>query len=146
MTPTQTFDPRDAWDHARRLEVYRYAKELGHADITEDLPKDLMVARLKSRGVKPPTTPLRQIGAHVSARSGDTAPNSHHFDGTQQAPQPETVVMDALAVLERDHQQQKRAPVDGMNITELRQECKQRGIKMVRTDNMVSLKAKLNGQ
>lgn len=145
MTPTQTFDPRSAWDHARRIEIYRYAKEKGITEIVEAMPKDLMVLRLKALGLPPPPVPQRPIGALIDSRSGDTSPESHHYTGQPQKPVTETVVMDAAAVMERDWQQTQKTPTT-MTITEMRQELKRRGIKMKRTDNMAALRAKLDGE
>lgn len=148
MTPTQTFDPRDPWAKARRIEVYRYAREKGIVEINEQMPKDLMVERLKALGVPPPSVPPREIGAHINARSGDTSPDSHHYNGSTKAAAPEVVEMNAIEVLARDWKQQQAAPPDvaSMTITQARQECKRRGIKIARTDNMIALKAKLDGQ
>lgn len=149
MTPTQTFDPRDPWARARRLEVFRHAQENGVTEILETMPKDLMVKLLRAKDIPPPSVPPRPIGAHISARSGDTSPDSHHYAGPATVAPTETVVVDADAVLERDWKREqdavKPSAVSAMTITELRQECKRRGIKIARTDNMVTLKAKLDG-
>ena len=147
MTPGITFDPRDPWARARRIEIFRYAQEKGVTEVVEQMPKDVMVKRLKAKGIPPPPVPPRSIGAHINPRSGDTSPTSHRYTGQTQ-PKAETVVeVDADEVLERDWQQQSSAPKTDrpMTITEARQECKRRGIKMKRTDNLVTLKAKLDG-
>lgn len=150
MTPSQTFDPRDQWARARRIEVFRYASELGHTKdnyIEEQMPKDLMVKRLKALGVPPPSVPPRPIGANINSRSGDTSPNSHHYTAGKSQPV-EIAEVDASDVLERDWKTQPKVEarsVADMSITELRKECKARGIKMARTDNMTTLRAKLNG-
>lgn len=129
------------------MEVFRYAQEKGVTEIVETMPKDLMVARLKARGIPAPSVPPRAIGAHMSPRSGDTTPDSHHYTAK---PQPtETSELDAASVLEREWQQQQTAPVfdaGTASITEVRKELKRRGIKMARTDNMTTLKAKLDGK
>lgn len=154
MTPSQTFDPRDQWAKARRIEVFRYATELGHTKddyIQEQMPKDMMVKRLKARNVPPPSVPPRPIGAHISARSGDTSPDSHHYNAAKPATS-ESVSVDAADILERDWKPDlptADAPTTDlakMSIGELRQACKTRGIKLARTDNMVSMREKLNGQ
>lgn len=62
MTPGQTFDPRDPWAKARRIEIYRHGRVHGATDIQEDMPKDLMVRRLKARNIPPPVVPPRMIG------------------------------------------------------------------------------------
>lgn len=141
-------DPRDTWDRARRMEIFRYAQEKGVSAIKDGPsglpPKDVMVAQLKALGLPPPLVNPRLVGAYADSRSGDTSPNSHHYTGQQTQQPAETVELDALAVLERDWKQQQSAPV-AVTITELRKECKRRGIKMARTDNLTTLKAKLNG-
>lgn len=148
MQVHETIDPRDPWERVRRMEVFRYAQELrvpGIEDRGGIPPKDLMVAQLKALKIPPPTVPPRTIGA-VDPRMGDTSPDSHHFKGqTQPQRQPETVELTALDVLTRDWQAQQSKPVDQMTITEARKECKARGIKMARTDNLASLKEKLRG-
>lgn len=145
MTPGITFDPRDPWAKARRIEVFRWAQEKGITEIVEQMPKDVMVNRLKARNIPPPPVPSRMIGAHIDPRSGDTSPTSHRHGGQPQKLAATTVEVDAADVLERDWQQQS-AVAAPMNITDMRKECKRRGIKMVRTDNMATLKAKLDGK
>lgn len=147
--PGQTFDPRNPWDRARRIEIVRYAKEQGIAEIDEQMPKDLMVRRLTALGVPPPSVPPRMIGI-PDARTGDTSPDSHRFTAQQSQPT-ELAVLDAADVLERDWQAQRVKPAEVNakpvnEITELRKECKRRGIKLARTDNKITLKAKLSGQ
>ena len=149
MTPSQTFDGRDAWSRARRLEIFRYAQELGVEKIKDGPngipPKDLMVKVLQSLGHPPPSVPPRSIGAYVDSRSGDTGPTSHKFTGQQTQPPAETVELDALTVLERDWQQHAE-PKQELTITDARKECKRLGIKMARTDKLADLKAKLDGK
>lgn len=149
MTPGITFDPRDPWARARRIEIFRYAQEKGVTEVIEAMPKDVMVKRLKARGIPPPAVPPRPIGANINPRSGDTSPNSHHYTAQPQKAAEPVSEVDASEVLERDWQQQQANPpladVAAMNITQARQECKRRGIKLKRTDNLVTLRAKLNG-
>lgn len=140
----QTFDPRDLWATARRIEVYRHAKEHNVPDISEDMPKDLIVKRCKAAGLPPPSVPRRPIGS-VDPRIGDTNPNSHHAGEGSVAKSEEVETIDADDNLEREWKTQQQKPVNDMNINELRGACKAKGIKLSRRDNMQAMKAKLSG-
>ena len=75
-------------------------------------------------------------------------PTSHKFrEGPQPSAQQNVIEVDALAdIIRQQVQAQMVRTVEQMNITELRKACKAKGIKISRTDNMVALKAKLNGE
>ena len=137
-------DPRDNLMKARRIELYRFAREKGVTEIVENMPGELMRDILRSKGITNIAVPSRQLG---TPEQMVTTPTSHR-DGTTEIKQPDKIVeVSAIADLKRQWQQnQEPKQPSEMTITELRKECKRRGIKMARTDNMVTLKAKLNGE
>ena len=145
MEPSSFEDPRDKWQHARRIELVRYANENGHPEITEDYPKNLIIQKLKSYGLPPPSVPPRYIGS--GPRSGDTDLNSHHYNGSP-APQQktETVEIDADELMALEFEARKRPNVDQMTWNEMRKELKARGIKLDRKWSMADVKARLNGE
>ena len=103
MPHADDLDPRSAWDHARRLELVRHANDLGFKDITEIMPKDLIVKRLKALGAPPPNTPLRPlqpIGGTLDPRAGDTHPDSHR-NGSPRVVSAGEIEIDADELLER---------------------------------------------
>ena len=110
MTPDKIEDPRDKWQHARRIELVRYALENGHPDITEDYPKNLIIKKLKALGLPPPNVPPRPIGS--GPRSGDTDLNSHHYNGSPAPHQQktETVEIDADELMALEFEARKRRP------------------------------------
>ncbi len=143
-------DPRDQLQRARRMELYRFARDNGIADIVEAMPADVMRQILRNKGITSIAVPDRQLGA---IQRTETTPTSHKGQ-TYQAPRPpeKVVEVDATSDLMRQWQQEsqpavpREKPVEAMSINELREACKRRGIKLARTDNMASLKEKLNGQ
>ena len=142
LTPTETLDPRDPWKRVRRMEVVRYAAELGIEGITEAMPKDVSVAILRGKGVPPPSVPPRSIGKNFESRSG-TDLNSHHYNQPQQTKTQQVVEVDADELLMREWKAQQ-APK--MSITDARRACKDRKIPFARTDKLTDLMAKLNVQ
>jgi hypothetical protein len=125
-------DPRDALQRARRSEMYEFAKINGFSEITEDLPADDiphqnivgMRTLLRRRGIYKIPVPERVLG--------DYSRQAYHTRFTPPASEkPIPPLIDK--------------PVAKMSMTEMRHECKRRGIKMVRTDNMLTLKDKLGG-
>lgn len=141
---SKTEDPRGPWAVARRMELVRYAHELGHIDIVEQMPKELIVKRLQALGVPPPSVPPRPIGIG-NPRSGDTDINSHKYNGAKIKTETERVEISAEDLMEREWSNTIIAQdnFDKMSINELRNECKARGIKLARTDRVEHLKAKL---
>jgi hypothetical protein len=138
-------DPRDPWMRARRIELVRYAHEKGMAsEISEQMPKDLIVKRMKAKGLPPPSVPPRPLGG--PPRSGDTSPDSHHYTGPQVEVKQDTVTVDAADLAEREWAARQDKPFDQMDIRELRSACKAKGIALKRTDRMPDMKAKLRGE
>lgn len=137
-------DPRDNLQKARRRELVEYAQTKGQKDITEQMDAEDIRKLLRQRGlsripIRP--KPLGAAGRHATAPILGSQPNP--------APaQPQINPADLQAFREWQAQREQApaaVPVEKMGITELRKECKARGIAMVRTDNMQSLRAKLNG-
>lgn len=130
-------DPRGNLEKASRYELAQLAKRLGFSDITYDTPQPLQVKMLRSRGVTDIDIPERILG--------DIRPIVYNTDAVQpvQAQKTEAKSMTADELLEQEYQKPK-TPAE-MSMTELRSECKRRGIKMARTDNLKTLREKLGG-
>lgn len=119
-------DPRDSLQKASRYELCQVAKSHGISEITYGcgLKLDQMVEILRERGITSITIPERPLGVYKPVvYDADTVSSP----GAKIAPV------------------EKAAPVPDMSIKELRSECKRRGIKMARTDNLVTLREKLSG-
>lgn len=132
-------DPRDNLEKANRDELEKFAKEKGVEEIKEGMPAILMRRILRSRGLVSVTVPNRPLGFYEGGKSyggeaiTDTQINSVNAD-------------DALEQGWKKEQEKPVSTPKEMGIRELRSECKRRGIKMARTDNMDTLRAKLNGE
>ena len=127
-------DPRSALERARRPELVRFARSHGLSDITEAMPANLIRKRLRAKGLTNIQVPVRPLGNYV--------PQS--IDEAVDVPS-----VDADDILERDftnEQHNVEKPIDQMNMKELRAGCRAKGIKMVRTDNLDTLRDKLRGQ
>lgn len=122
-------DPRDPLNKASRYELCQLAKAYGIAEITYGSALQLpdMVKILHERGIHDIKIPERPLGVYTPV-----VLNADEVEKT--APQPAAA---ADPVIE--------TPVSDMNMTEMRKECKRRGIKMARTDNLSTLREKLGG-
>jgi hypothetical protein len=126
-------DPRDNLEKAKRMELFRFARQNGIKEIEEAMPAMLMRKILRSRGMTNIRVPDRPLAS--------TRPTSMEAMTTSQVN-----VIDAETDLERQYMAEKQASdFDAMPMNELRAECKRRGIKMSRTDNLQSLRDKLRG-
>jgi hypothetical protein len=125
-------DPRDPLNKASRFELCALARHHGIAEITYGSPLQLpdMVRILRERGVSSITIPDRPLGVYK--------PVVYNADDVRPPPA-------ALPVEPAKPEPVAKAVAD-MNMTEMRKECKRRGIKMERTDNLNSLRDKLGGQ
>lgn len=132
-------DPRGSLEKASRYELAQLAKKLGFTDITYDTPQPLQVKMLRARGVMEIDIPERILG--------DIRPLVYNTDPVQPAPEQKTEAksMTAEELLEQEFRQRAPKTVSQMTMTEMRSECKRRGIKMARTDNMNTLREKLGG-
>lgn len=130
MQLNKVFDPRDALEKARRKELEKFAAVHGVSEIKEGMPAVLMRAILRQRNLTNINIPPRTLGIPDRGR----APAQQ----IEEAPAREVSAVDDL----KRQWEEKR---ELTTIQELRAECKKRGIKLARTDNIASLKAKLNG-
>lgn len=131
---TRIDDPRDTLERASRDELFFFAQSRGVSEIEQNMPAILMRKILRQKGLYAINIPNRPLGANP----GVLAP-----DPQEQIPQ-----MNADEALEEQWRQSKTEAKDvsKMGMGELRSECKRRGIKMARTDNLASLRAKLSGE
>jgi hypothetical protein len=138
MSDIGNFDPRSAWDHARRMELVRHANDLGYKDITEQMPKELIVRRLQALGAPPPNTPLRPlqpIGGTIDPRTSDTHPGSHKNGTAKQIAASDEI--DATELLEQEFASQNA----NKSYNEMRAELKAAGVKLDRRWNKEAVKA-----
>lgn len=144
-------DPRDHLERANRDELWNFAVENEITEILNDCdpfgsqpPADRMRNALRKRGIFKIPYRERVLGDYSGK---DYSPNAI----TQSAPtsQPSIPEVNAQALLDQEWERAKQVkkvvekPVTDMSMTELRHACKQRSIKMQRTDNKETLKAKL---
>ncbi len=116
-------DPRDNLGKATRYELCQAAKHHGITEFnygTDDITLEDMIAILRRHGIRDITIPNRILG--------DYRPTVINAESVKS----EKVVAAEPAKAASD-----------MSMTELRSECKKRGIKMARTDNMTTLREKL---
>jgi len=132
-------DPRDNLEKANRDELARFAREKGISEIKDEMPAILMRKILRGRGLVNIAVPNRPLGFYEGGKNyggeaiTDTQISSVNSDD----------------VLEQGWQHEQKPEVvspNDMGIRELRKECKRRNIRMARTDNIQSLRAKLNGE
>ncbi len=132
---TKIDDPRDLLEKATRDEIFDFAVAQGVAEITEDMPAIIMrniLREKKKTNIKIPDRPLganpgvELIKARESMQETETVPEVNADDD-----------------LMRQYQTSKVEP-QSMTMGQLRAECKRRGIKMARTDNMQTLREKLS--
>jgi len=135
-------DPRGSLEKASKYELWQLAKKLGFADITYEMPQPLQAKMLRERGITEIDIPERVLGD-----SRPTVYNTDKVEASKSVPQvpSETRSMTAEELLELEFRQQKAVKVE-MTMTEMRKECKRLGIKMVRTDNLHTLREKLRGE
>ena len=145
-------DPRDALSRARRKPLELFARDAAIIEIKAGMPGDLMKCIIRMKGyverykewaarnriVNPP------LGGEKPQPTNGADENAINADDDlmrQWMAQHQTVSEDQPTNSPAD-----RKPVEKMGINELRAECKSRGIKLSRRDNMKSLKDKLLGQ
>jgi|SRR5581483_2814129 len=124
-------DPRDNLHKASRYELCTIAKYHGITDIgygKDGQTLDDIIKILRNNGIHDIKIPERPLGVYnpVLLNAEDVVPNKEVFHSI---PGTETTI--------------SLKQISDMTIVELRSECKRRGIKMARTDNMESLRAKL---
>lgn len=132
---TRMEDPRDSLDRARLSELVRYARANGLTGISSDMPAILIRRQLRDRGLTRINIPPRTLGHTEAAPIVETPPAA---GGS---------IVDAEADLARQFEQQPKAKTTAqMSINELRAECHRLGIKLSRRDNMITMRAKIDGQ
>lgn len=136
-------DNRDNLEKAGKYEIWKFAQEKGVREITYEMPTQVARKILRAKGVTDIGIPNRPLGADQR-----TVYNAGTVEETAK-PQTESRSLTADELIEQEYRQDKfavpqdaRTPAE-MSMTELRQECKRRGIKMARTDNMNTLREKL---
>lgn len=137
-------DPRDIFEKMRRYPLVRFAHEHGQKDISETMPAQLIRNLLRSRGLS------RKAGAWLEKnrmglpRLGTINPSAQERMMPQQEHASNGIEVTADEDLMRQYlAQQEAKPTSVPTMTDLRKECKARGIKMARTDNMQTLREKL---
>jgi hypothetical protein len=153
-------DPRDTLDKARRSELARYAVINGVEEIKPTMPAMLMRKILRSRGLVNPSIPVRKLGAMNTSATGlvENAPASEPEGKIEQVSATDDMMeqwleeeKQAVEVKDENEVPALAAPtpakaIVNMTINELRKACQARGIKLARRDNMITLRAKLNGE
>lgn len=128
-------DPRDSLEKATRYELVEFANANGMKDVSEAMPAILIRRKLRAAGltnIKVPPRLLGIVGGEMI--SDDRVPPTDK----------KVVEVDADDDLARQFEQEQTDP-SKMSMNELRAACKERGIKMDRTDNTQSLRDKLRG-
>ena len=129
-------DPRDNLQKATRFELVDFARKNG-IQLDEGTPKIVSEKILRDRGFVNIQIPDRPLGLYVGGETHAT--NEPIVHGSLQN-------ADDLLVAEYEHQKKEDANVSKMSMSRLRAECKSKGIKMDRRDNMQTLRAKLGQQ
>jgi hypothetical protein len=119
-------DPRDTLSKASRYELCQVAAAHGIREVnySAELTLEEMVKILRNKGINDIKIPDRPLGLYKPVVLG--------LDGPP------------LATVEEPEPEKPATPVAQMSMGELRSECKRRGIKMARTDNIHSLREKLS--
>lgn len=138
ITHVMIDDPRDPYEKLRKRECVEYGQKhnLPLSEFNENLP--VVMLRRRLRELRIPVVPKSPpLGAPPGSAPMAPPPKA----------EPEKVIeVDAdedLAAQYRSYQTPAPKTVDQMTMTELRAGARERGIKMVRTDNMASLREKL---
>lgn len=136
-------DPRDNLQKARRRELVAFANQNGLHNITEEWPADLIRRELRRKNLTQIRVNAPKLGAPPARPGSSVAPSAPMPAPGEQVPE-----IDADDDLARqflsNKPQPKARPLDER--TRLMRECKVKGIKTVRTDNVATLKAKLGGK
>lgn len=137
---TRIEDPRDNLERASRDELFRFAQDRGVKEIDDRMfmganAAIMMRKILRQKGMTNIQVRPQQLGMPPGVGESASSP----------VPSTETISADEMA--ERDYAAQQavnpEVPVEKMDIRQLRHECKARGIKMARTDNLKTLREKL---
>lgn len=147
--PGRFTDPRDNLQQARLIVLQRFAAKNG-IEIPEKLRDSAIMIRqiLRERGLTRIAIVHRPLDRPGSARIGEDEDGFPSSGQAMQQPEPTTVQeTDAEGDLRRQLMAAPQVSARPRNeITELRKECKAKGIKISRTDKKPDLRAKLDGQ
>lgn len=130
-------DPRDNLEKAGKYEIWQFAKANGVLEITYETPSILARKILRAKGLVNIRVADRPIGSDLPTVYNSDAPAISSVTIKSS----ETREINADDLLMAEYQQQKSPR--SMTMTELRTACKSRGIKMARTDNLRTLREKL---
>jgi hypothetical protein len=126
-------DPRDNLEKAHRLELVRFAHAQGVSDVNENMPAMLIRRVLRMKGLTRITIPPRSLGQQSQPGSVPTTDQKV----------PEVNAEDDL--MRQFKAQSQPTTLPNLGINELRAKCKELGIKLTRKDNMISMRAKIEG-
>lgn len=138
-------DPRDNLSKMMRDELRALGKAHGidlppdmpHSDMTTD-KKPNMVDTLRNAGITGPDMVHRNVGLYTQPARTDLEPYRNKI--LPKTPPP------IVQPRSWDRDQEPAPPIEKMTMGQMRKECKSRGIKMDRRDNMNTLLEKLRGQ
>ncbi len=147
-------DPRDNLEKARRMELAEFAAVHRVTEITQDMPAILMRKILRSKGLTQIPAPSRPLG---NQNQPHVRPMYKNGLAVPQAParaldQPKVVESDATDDLARQYRSQPARPPKyprrlverpKSKINQMRDYCKEHGIKMDRRDRMPDLERKI---
>lgn len=140
LSLSKVFDPRDKLEKARRKELERFAKKNGITEIRCGMPAPVMRKILRQKGftnIQLPNTRFLGGPSDMATQNRavlDTPPNAKIEETS------------ALDLLEKEWEQSAPVFNADMDIRDLRKACKERGVKLARTDKREDMVRKLNGQ
>lgn len=129
-------DPRDNLEKAGKYELWQFAVANGLNDVTYDTPSILVRKKLRALGLVNINIPDRPLGSPIPTVYGADPQKAV-------APVKQSTEVNEISAEDLLEMEAQVKPVAQMSMTELRSECKRRGIKMVRTDNLRTLREKL---
>jgi len=138
---TRIEDPRDNLEKADRDQLYRFAVRMGVKEIDDRMymggnAASLMRMILRQRGYTNIGVPQHQLGMPRGTSIEQPSGNPPQMLDDMLKEQLKTAL---------EKPAPKAVEVKELTMWELRKECKARGIKMQRTDNLKTLREKLNG-
>lgn len=141
-------DQRSPLHRLTRKELEYLARKEGRDDVRPGMPADLMRQQFATR---PPSALPRPMRGHLGTLRQLRIPRYEEwlrvaFSSTPIAEPVEEKVEEVNASDDLKRQWEAQQTPMPETITQLRQECKRRGIKIKRTDKMADLRAKLHGE
>lgn len=130
------FDPRDSLEKARRKELEKFAKANGVEEVKPGMPAPLMRKYLRQRG-------LTNIGLPRTRYLGGPSDMASQKQIVED--RPVNAKVEEISAIDLLEQEWNKPDYTGMGINELRAACKEKGIKLKRTDKMVDMVRLLNG-